>query len=129
VPSSRPDTHQVDRLIAELDDDQFAVREKAAAELLKLSEPARPALKKALEETSSAEQSQRIKDVLAKLKGPVVAADDTGALRAVEVLERIGTREAREVLEILAKGAADAPLTLEVQASLRRLHTPPAARP
>ena len=43
------------------------------------------------------------------------------ALRAVELLEHIGSREARQVLERLAKGAPEARLTREAKASLERL--------
>ena len=42
-------------------------------------------------------------------------------LRAVEVLERIGTPEARQVLAKLADGAPEARLTQEAKASLQRL--------
>ena len=42
-------------------------------------------------------------------------------LRALVALERIGTEEARTVLRGLAAGAADARLTQEAAAALRRL--------
>jgi hypothetical protein len=42
-------------------------------------------------------------------------------LRAVEALERIGTPEARQVLQALAKGAAGAVLTRAAQGALERL--------
>ncbi len=41
--------------------------------------------------------------------------------RALEVLEGLGTPEAKKLLEELAKGAADAALTREAKASLERL--------
>jgi hypothetical protein len=42
-------------------------------------------------------------------------------VRAIEVLERIGTPEARALLESLTRGAAGARLTREAQAAVRRL--------
>jgi hypothetical protein len=42
-------------------------------------------------------------------------------LRAIEVLEHIGTPEARQVLDTLARGAAVARVTQEAKASLKRL--------
>jgi hypothetical protein len=41
--------------------------------------------------------------------------------RAVELLERIGTAEARQVLDVLASGSSEAHLTLQAQAALLRL--------
>ena len=46
---------------------------------------------------------------------------DVDGLRAVAVLERIGTPQARRVLATLAGGAEGARLTREAQASLQRL--------
>ena len=42
-------------------------------------------------------------------------------MRAVEVLERIGTSEAAELLKALAKGTPAARVTKEAKASLERL--------
>ena len=41
--------------------------------------------------------------------------------RAVEVLERVETEEARRVLEAMAKGVPEARLTREAKAALSRL--------
>jgi hypothetical protein len=43
------------------------------------------------------------------------------AWRAVVVLEQINTPEARQLLEVLSRGAAEARLTREAGAALRRL--------
>ena len=42
-------------------------------------------------------------------------------LRALEVLEQVGTAPARKVVEALAHGAPEAWLTREARATLRRL--------
>jgi hypothetical protein len=51
------------------------------------------------------------------------------ALRAVAVLEQIGTPEARQVLEVLRQGPAEARLTREAKAALTRLARRPDAEP
>ena len=53
-------------------------------------------------------------------KGLILQGDQLRAFRAVEVLERIGTPEARQVLQALAAGAPGALLTTSAQAALKR---------
>ena len=50
-------------------------------------------------------------------------------LRSLEVLEWIGSYEARQVLESIAKGASGAQLTREAEASVRRLSHRSVAKP
>jgi hypothetical protein len=50
-------------------------------------------------------------------------------LRAIEVLERVGTSEAREALKAVATGAPEAQLTGDAKASLERLARPKIALP
>jgi cell division septum initiation protein DivIVA len=68
----------------------------------------------------SPELQQRIQQLLEQLE-TVPSAERLQALRAVEVLEIAGTPEARQLLEVLAKGAPEARLTQEAKASLERL--------
>ena len=68
---------------------------------------------------------RRIQEVLAALETPgPFSADALRESRAVIALERIGTREARETLAVLAKGVPDARLTREAKAALERLRGP-----
>jgi hypothetical protein len=64
-----------------------------------------------------------------KLTGPVSHPGRLRELRAIEVLERLGTPEARQALETLAKGVPEARLTQEAKASLERLAKRSIARP
>jgi uncharacterized protein YjiS (DUF1127 family) len=50
-------------------------------------------------------------------------------VHAVQVLEAVGTPEARSVLESLARGVANARLTREARAALERLTKRAAATP
>jgi WD40 repeat protein len=120
---------QVGRLIADLDDDQFGVRERATRELARLGRLARPALRKALENSSSAEMRRRVEHLLEGLDRQVPPADQLRVLRAVEALERMGTPAAMKLLEELARGAPEAPLTAEAKAALKRRAKLSAATP
>jgi WD40 repeat protein len=108
------------RLIADLDSSSFAVREKATQELERLAELARPALERLLESRPSLEVVRRVKQILKKPDAPV-SPEQLQALRAVEVLELIGTEEARDVLKELTRGASGARLTTEAMSAWERL--------
>jgi hypothetical protein len=120
-PVAAPDGKRFARLLAELDNPQFSVREKANAELEKLGAAAEPLLREALAGRLSLEAQRRVERLLEKVQGLVLTPDELRAWRAVEVLEHIGSPEARQLLEALAKGQQEAPLTREAQAALRRL--------
>jgi hypothetical protein len=69
----------------------------------------------------SLEARKRIEELLEGVREAAVAPENLRNLRAVETLEHIGTPEAREVLKLLANGAAAARLTREAKAALERL--------
>jgi sugar lactone lactonase YvrE len=116
------DARQIQRLIADLDSDQFATREKASAELERLDRVAEVALRQALTRPPSLEARKRLAELLGKLDGATRTAGAwLQAYRAIAVLEHIGTPEARRVLRTVAAGAPEARLTQEARASLERL--------
>ena len=69
----------------------------------------------------SAEVRRRALAFLGRFDPPTPSPDRLRQLRAVELLEGIATPAARDVLSELAKGTADAPLTLEAAGALARL--------
>jgi hypothetical protein len=109
------------RLIAELDDDRFTTRERARKELQALGEGAGDALQEALKNKPSLETHRRIEALLQKLRRPLRDAEALRVVRAIAVLEDIGTPKARNILEGLAKGVAEARRTREATAALERL--------
>jgi WD40 repeat protein len=125
-PVAVVEARQVARLVADLGDEKVEVRKRAAAELERLAELAEPALRKRLEAGPSADVRQCVEQLLDKLGGFVTRPEQVRALRAVEVLEHLGSAEAKEVLRELAKGTADARLTREAKAALDRLAKRPA---
>jgi hypothetical protein len=124
-PVTNADDRTTARLIADLDSDAFAVREKAAQELERLGDSAETALRQALRDKPAPDVRRRVEDLLEKLEGSGWIRDT----RAVEVLERMGTAEARELCARLASGAPEARRTLEAKAALARLAKRPVAAP
>ncbi|HZY84573.1 MAG TPA: sigma-70 family RNA polymerase sigma factor [Gemmataceae bacterium] len=93
----------VERLLADLDSDSFAVREKAEAELTKWGPSVERALRKALEGQPSPEVRRRVESVLAKIA--VWSGERLRALRALEAIESMNTPEAGRLLSSLTDGA------------------------
>jgi hypothetical protein len=118
-PAAPVDAAQVARWIAELDAEDFAVRQRAAAALSELGEIAAPALHRALEVRPSAEVRRRLGELLQELSRP--SPRQLQQVRALEALEYADTPAARHILEELAGGAPQARLTLEARAALGRL--------
>jgi WD40 repeat protein len=118
-----PDPPRIAAWIADLDSDTFLVRQNAIAELTRLAENAEPMLRKSLDKPSSLEARRRIEallaDLQAKLKMPAPAR--LRYIRALEVLERIGSTKAQQVVAALAKGPADVWLTQDAQATSSRM--------
>jgi WD40 repeat protein len=114
------DAEKVRRWIADLDSEEFAVRAAAVKELERLGDRAAPALREALAGKPSAEVRKQAEELLASLR-LVRSPEVLQRLRAVQVLERIGSPEARRLLEALARGAPAARETREAKASLERL--------
>src|SRR5262249_50939663 len=94
---------------------------KATAELRKLGEAAAPALRKVLEGRPPLEVSRRVEMLLEKIDKRIPSAEELQALRAIDVLERIGTKESQEILKTLASGASGYLLTQHAHAAMARL--------
>jgi len=110
----------VSRLIRDLDNDDFKVRENAVEQLAKLGETVVAPLRDALEKSKAVEQKRRLQFLLEDLDRPETQGETLRRVRAVEVVERLGTPDARRLLESWASGTADGRLTREAKAALVR---------
>jgi hypothetical protein len=119
-PAQPLDENRALALLKQLDDDQFSVRNKATSELLKLGELVLPVVNHALAGNPVPEARRRLEEVRTKLSGWLLHGERLRSCRAVEVLEFIGTPEARAVLSTLAAGAPGALVTTSAQAALKR---------
>ena len=111
----------IDQLIADLDDETFEKRDNATRRLEELGNDIAEVLQNARAASDSLEQQKRLDRLLAKLTGFGPSPETRRGIRAVAALARIGGPEVRKILESLAKGPSDNPLTLEARASLARL--------
>jgi hypothetical protein len=120
-PVAPPETKQLDDLVAALDGANFAMRQKAMNELDKLGEAAASTLQKAVTTPISLEAKRRIEQLLVKLERQNLSSSQLQQLRAVEVLEQIGSSPARQLLQELAQGAPAVRLTRHAADALSRL--------
>jgi hypothetical protein len=120
---ARLDAGRILRLIDDLDNDEFQVREKAFRDLERLGDVAVPLLEKAVKKTTSAEVRTRIEILLKKqnLEEWALPSEQLRILRVIRILEWSGTADARQTLEQLAKDPAAADLEKDVRSSLARL--------
>jgi len=121
-PVRPPDAAMLRRLVADLGDGKYSVRASADEKLRALGSLAEPALREALKGEGDEEARARINRLLARLDCTTAQSPaELGIARAVRVLERIATPEARAVLKSAAAGAPAAWTTRQAAAALRRL--------
>jgi hypothetical protein len=121
-PAPRPDQQRIDQCLADLDSRSFKTREKAMKELEQFGHLAVPSIdRKLAEKALSLEARKRLEELSQKLNKTFLSGDELRAIRAVEVLEGIGTPEAVAVLKELAGGGEGTALTEQARKALARL--------
>jgi len=118
------DPDHIQKLLRDLNDNKFAVRERAHGELAKYGRWIEGVLDVARKNPPSEEVRRRVEKLLNQLqvKGSIsLAQERLRARRLMGVLEQSGSPVARELLQKLARQAAEADLRGEAQASLARL--------
>jgi hypothetical protein len=108
-------SERVGQLLKDLESDKYPIRDKATKELHGLGRTAEPFLREALTRPVTIELRQRLTKVLSTVTLPSV--EMILAISAIELLEGIGTEEARQLLAEAGDGlppflAAEAKLSL-----------------
>lgn len=109
----RFERRRVVRCIAELESDEFAVRDNASTELERLGILAEESLRKALQDRPTLEMRKRLETLLDTLKARPISPAIARGWRAVEVLEHLATPEARQLLYEWSKDIPQAKAALE----------------
>jgi WD40 repeat protein len=120
-PVREKDTEPVRRLLRDLDSRAFTMRQRATAELAKVPADWEWVLLEYLSDRPTLESRRRLEPVLESKGLQEWSPGMLRSIRAVQVLERIGTDEARMLLRQLAGGVPSARLTQEARAALGRL--------
>ena len=121
-PAGKPDAVKVKKWLAQLNDNAQPKRDEASRELAALGPLIETEVKKALADPPSAEVKRRLQELQREMRSLWSSDPDTvRAVRAVYVLERIGSEKAVALLKKLAEGEAAARLTREAKISLERI--------
>jgi hypothetical protein len=114
IPADR-----VSKWVAELNDDDFSVRDAATRHLAAVGDQVKRALRETLTHDISLEQKRRITELLegARLLRP---GDALRGVRAVRMLETIDSKDGRLILKTLAGGDPDSAVTREAMDALTR---------
>lgn len=118
LPRVEPVSGDLAKLVADLDHDDYDVRENASEKLAKAGPAAEVFLRAAWAAGPGPEARRRIAPLLKPLDGTGPAR--LRFLRGVEVLEALGTPQAVKQLERLAAGAEGAVETQDAKAALAR---------
>ena len=102
-PLPEPDLKKVPRLLADLDNDAFAVREAATRELAQFGPLVAELLQKTLAGKPPIEVQRRVELVLSEIQQYPIPSEQLRQLRAIQVLEWLGTPVAADRIEVLAR--------------------------
>jgi WD40 repeat protein len=120
-PVPKLSNEQIVQLVEKLGSPSYKIREQATRELRLLEHAARPILQQELPRAKQLEKARRLEKLLEELRGYFSDPQRLRQVRALEVLERIGSKEALAVLRLLASGAPGALRTQMAADGLRRL--------
>ncbi len=117
-PAPAIDAGRVAGWIKDLDSGTFKVRAHAFKELERLGELVRAPMRKALAAKPPEETRQRLESLLGRLNQ--LSPSRLRTLRAIEILERLGTPEALRVMARLTRGNPDGLATVASRAAVAR---------
>lgn len=124
-PATRDDPKRVQRLLRDLDGKHFRVREAASRDLAALGDAVAPELRRALEKNPPLEVRRRLLILLNQSGSQMPPPETIQSLRAVQILEDVGTPTARALLQQMAAGAGALAQARAAQAALERLNHRP----
>ncbi len=120
-PVEAIDPQRIQRLLADLDSNEFDVRESASKALEGLDHQAIPYLEATLKSAKSTEVRRQVKWILEQKQKAAITSEQLRQIRGVMILELIRDSESKNLLKRWAGGPVGALLTMEASAALKRL--------
>ena len=113
VRGEGPSVQEIQKWIADLDDEEWPVRERASKRLQAVGSHALASIKAAQERPVSPEAARRLNRLVLAIDPTALPTEDLVVLRGVQVLESIGSPEAQKVLHQLARERTGTPRLVE----------------
>jgi phage FluMu protein gp41 len=111
----------LDRIVADLESEKFATRERAANDLEKLCRTAVAAIRARAAKVESLETKRRLAQFLERHESGPIVTDELRAVRALEFLENVVTPAASALIADLTTGEPAAERTIAAIATKDRL--------
>ena len=122
LTSFRPgNPKQIELWIKDLDSTEFAVREKALAELRRFGDMIRAPVEAALQNPLSLEQRRRLETLKESLSRENATSEEMTIRRAIMAIEQMNTPQARAVLEELARDQTNVLVSSHARVAAMRL--------
>lgn len=121
TPIKAVDSGSVNKLLMMLNSDSFTTRQAAIRELERLGDAVKEALEAELRNEPSEDAKRHLETLLARIAKLPDTPSYVQMARAIEVLERLGNKDAVDLLRSLAKGCPHAQQTRLAQEALKRL--------
>src|SRR5262249_57021707 len=118
------DLKRIEGLIAQLDADDFATRERAFQALVEIGDPAVGPLKRLLEKPPSAEAKRQATRVIEEIGDPAPTPDRKRVLETIDLLERLRTPKTIALLKEIRRDSLFDQFRTEADQALQRIALP-----
>jgi WD40 repeat protein len=108
------------KLVATLNDDDFATREQVSKQLIAEGKDILPLLQEALKNSHLLEQRRRLEEVMGHITSGPSTPEEWRILRAVQALEMGGSAQGRKLLQTWTNGRKGALLTEQAREAVAR---------
>jgi hypothetical protein len=129
LPNQRFEPKRQAQLQADLEIGDFAARERAVKDLAEIGPPALPFLRKLAASGINADAKKRIENLLGQPGKSGLLTEEARCRYAIEVLEYVGTPQAKELLLAQSQGEPASLVTQDAKSALSRLRKLPPSPP
>jgi hypothetical protein len=111
-------SNEIDQLIEELDDEKFEVRQRSRRKLVEIGDVVVEELSQRIQITGSTNTVKLLKGIVSEIES---STEYLREVRALGVLEQLGTEAAKKLIRDFSEGASEARITKEAKRIVCRM--------